>query len=321
MARKSHGKNRRMRARREVHHPYDQCFKSVMNRRLARRARVALERSVHVPPQRIDVAYEPLAPAPELGLELGILGQMMALGSGMLEYFAQCPSPDAVEECLRKRLNYAHERMLAARELGDPVPARPWLWILSAGQPLEALEACGAEPLVGWPAGFWQSRTDAWTRIVVLSELPESPDTLLLRIFGRGRTLVRALTELNDLPEDDELRQAVMPALLAFRGPIMQDLKRTGDMNAAEQVQALYEAWEKRTIRKGLKKGLKEGLKEGLEQGRAEAMRQVLVDLLTQRFGSLPRDASERIQQADTATLERWVGRVLPAASLGDVLA
>jgi hypothetical protein len=320
-----------------MHHPYDQCFKSVMNRRLERRARVALERAVHVPPQRIDVTYEPLSPAPALGLELGILGRMMALGSGMLEYFAQCPSPDAVEECLRKRLNYAHERVLAAQGSGDAVPARPWLWILSAGQPREALKACGAEPLVGWPAGFWQSKWDAWTRIVVLSELPESPDTLLLRVFGRGRTLARAMTELNALPEDDELRMAVMPALLAFREPIMQDLKRTGDMNATEQVQALYEAWEERTLRKGLEQGLErgleqglergleqgldKGLKKGLEQGREEAMRRVLVGLLTQRFGSLPQGASERIQQADTATLERWVGRVLPATSIDDVLA
>jgi hypothetical protein len=38
-------------------------------------------------------------------------------------------------------------------------------------------------------------------------------------------------------------------------------------------------------------------------------------------LGSLPQGVSERIQQADTATLERWVGRVLPAASLDDVLA
>jgi flagellar biosynthesis/type III secretory pathway protein FliH len=88
-------------------------------------------------------------------------------------------------------------------------------------------------------------------------------------------------------------------------------------MNAVEQVQALYEAWEKRTLRKGLKQGLESGLK----QGREEALREVLVGQLTQRFGSLPRAASERIQQADAATLERWVGRVLPAASLDDVLA
>lgn len=96
-------------------------------------------------------------------------------------------------------------------------------------------------------------------------------------------------------------------------------------MNAVEQVQALYEAWEKRTLRKGLKQGrkqgLEQGLEKGLEQGREEALREVLVNLLTQRFGSLPRVASARIQQADTAALERWVGRVLPATSLEDVFA
>ena len=270
---------------------------------------------------------------------------MLTLGPGMLEYFAQYLSADGVEECLRKRLNYAHERRLEAEGNGDAVPARPWLWILSAGQPREALKACGAEPMAGWPAGFWQSRSDGWTRIVVLSELPESPDTLLLRVFGRGRTLVRAIAELNDLPDEDELRVAVLPTLLAFREDIMQDLERTGDMDAAEQVQALYDQWEQRTLRKGreqgleqgmeqgldkglkqgleqgLDRGLKKGLEQGLEQGREEAMRQVLAGLLAQRFGSLPEDASVRIARADTATLVRWVSRVLPAASLDDVLA
>lgn len=129
------------------------------------------------------------------------------------------------------------------------------------------------------------------------------------------------MAELNDLSDDDELRAAVMPALLAFREPIMQDLERTGDMNASEQVQALYEAWEKRTLRKGMKRGLEKGLEKGVEQGRENEARALLVGLLTQRFGSLPEGASERIQHADTATLERWVSRVLPAASLDDVLA
>lgn len=79
-------------------------------------------------------------------------------------------------------------------------------------------------------------------------------------------------------------------------------------MSAYQQVQALYEAWEERTLRKGVKRG------------RAEALRQVLTELLTQRFGSVPDDVSERIRRADTPTLERWVTRVLPAASLDDVL-
>jgi hypothetical protein len=150
-------------------------------------------------------------------------------------------------------------------------------------------------------------------------------------VFGRGRTLARAMTELSELPDDDELRAAAMPPLLAFRKSIVQDLKRTGDMNTAERVQALYEAWEQRALRKGEKLGEKRGVKLGVTRGvklgekrgvkRGEiASRKLLVAFLTLRFGSLPSAVSERIEQADLATLERWGSRVATATSLDDVL-
>jgi predicted secreted protein len=39
------------------------------------------------------------------------------------------------------------------------------------------------------------------------------------------------------------------------------------------------------------------------------------------RFGALPERASERIRQADTPTIERWIEQVLTARTIGDVFA
>ncbi len=55
------------------------------------------------------------------------------------------------------------------------------------------------------------------------------------------------------------------------------------------------------------------------EEGRLEAGRAFLCKLLARRFGVLAPVYHQRIQTADTATLERWTDRVLEAARLEDV--
>jgi hypothetical protein len=74
-------------------------------------------------------------------------------------------------------------------------------------------------------------------------------------------------------------------------------------------------------LKKGLKKGRDEGLKKGLDEGFLRGRRDMLLELLRDRFGELPSTAQARIDMADLAQLSAWTKRVLSAASLDDVLA
>jgi hypothetical protein len=308
-----------------MHHPHDQLFKEMMDATLELMGKVEPERVVHVPPQRIDVAFEPHGRAPALG----VLDRMAALGPCMFEYYARQPSRADVEACLRKRLNYDHERTLRARRRGKPAPASSRLWILSTGRPRVALQAYGAAPMTGWPEGFWQAAMDDRLCCVVLSELPEREDTLSLRLLQRGPGVARALSELDELPETHPLRVRTWPVLVARRAPIMQHLKRIGAMSAFQQAQEIFHKWEQRALQKGRRQGLREGIRQGIEQGveqgvdqgREQEARALLERLVRRRFGRLPRSASARIRQADRATLERWAEQVLTARSIDDVFA
>jgi hypothetical protein len=51
----------------------------------------------------------------------------------------------------------------------------------------------------------------------------------------------------------------------------------------------------------------------------AQGYREMLRNLLQQRFGALPPDIESRLEQADAGTLDAWASRVLTAASLADV--
>jgi hypothetical protein len=64
-----------------------------------------------------------------------------------------------------------------------------------------------------------------------------------------------------------------------------------------------------------MERGREQGLKQGLEQGR----REVLLDLLRERFGSLPNAAVARVTAAGLPELRAWSKRVLTAPGLDDV--
>ena len=68
------------------------------------------------------------------------------------------------------------------------------------------------------------------------------------------------------------------------------------------------------------KKYIALGRDEGRDEGRQAGQRAIVLRLLTKRFGPLPPAALERIEQADTSTLEDWADRLLTADSLDEVL-
>jgi Domain of unknown function (DUF4351) len=237
---------------------------------------------------------------------------MAEAGSSLFECYSDPPSVEDVEACVRKQLVVHQERKLAARRGRQDRPPKPRLWLMSAGRPDAALHAYEARPMPDWPLGFWQARPAARTHWVLVHELPAVPDTLLLRLFGRGSTLAQALGELEALAPDALERRVALPLVLAFRRGISQNDLEDQDMQAYQRLMAVYDDMINEAQEKGLKKGRREGLMEG--------ERAVLVRQLTRRFGPLPRKAAARIRRADQATLERWSDRVLTAGTLDDVL-
>ena len=74
-----------------------------------------------------------------------------------------------------------------------------------------------------------------------------------------------------------------------------------------------------RFIAQGLEQGLEQGIEKGVERGIRQGEAQVLLRLLTLRFGVLPQSAHAQVQSADADTLLRWSERVLTATTLDEV--
>ncbi len=72
---------------------------------------------------------------------------------------------------------------------------------------------------------------------------------------------------------------------------------------------------------RGREEGLAQGRAEGLAQGRAEGWAAVLIEEMTDRFGTLPDDTIQRIRSASLDQLRAWTKRVLRAQTIEEIFA
>ncbi|GAB4528222.1 MAG: hypothetical protein Tsb0020_45450 [Haliangiales bacterium] len=76
-----------------------------------------------------------------------------------------------------------------------------------------------------------------------------------------------------------------------------------------------------RLEKRGYDAGHKQGHEQGHEQGYNEGQLDILLRLLTRRFGPLPASVVQRVSNASADELMQWSERVLDAARLDDIFA
>ena len=232
-----------------------------------------------------------------------------ALQPRMLYEFAHDP-PDVatVASWLVKRDVWFLGLRRAARREKVPLPKLPpTLVALSAGDPVEARRAYRLiEPAA---PGVYEGDPSGTFRLVVISQLPETPDTLRVRTMGAGATLTRAIREVDALPPGAELRRMLMPRVATLRVAL------EGDPSPQAQ-EFVMEA------EKIYKKRLAQQRREGRQEGRQEGLRAAIAQVCEAR--GLRLTATQRAAldaMRDDATLGRWLARATTAADARDVFA
>jgi hypothetical protein len=157
-------------------------------------------------------------------------------------------------------------------------------------------------------------RVSVKAHIIAAHQLAPTKDTLWLRILGKGKIQKRAIDEVLALPIDDPMRNLALKLINQWRISVEQ----SQDLSPDEQEQLMnfspaYIAWEEQT----LQKGRQEGRQEGELRGRQEAAREILLQLLTHKFGSLSAQVVSQIQAIDsTEKLEQLPKALFDAPNL-----
>jgi len=129
--------------------------------------------------------------------------------------------------------------------------------------------------------------------------------------------VIKALAEVLRAPEMEPLRRAFhvwTTGLLKRRTKDTRIIKEIDGIDDIFEERAMAETiyWDEIIFKKGEKKGERKGEKKGAAN--------MLVRLLTRRFGQLPTWAEARLRKAKSAQLEEWSDKVLDAKTLADVL-
>jgi len=97
------------------------------------------------------------------------------------------------------------------------------------------------------------------------------------------------------------------------------DIYSALDDNERERYQTEYPS-EAQAVSTYFQLARQQGREEGRQEGRHEGETLVLLRLLRLKFGEIPDDVRQRIEQADADTLLTWSEHILTAARIEDIL-
>ncbi len=171
-----------------------------------------------------------------------------------------------------QREAHRHQQPLLAENI-------PRLWILTPTASQRIITAFSALNNPDWGEGIYFLAPALTTALIVLHQLPETPETLWLRLLGRGGTRTRAIDELEALSPSHPFKSALPKRTQEERKFIMR-------------LAPLYEQDREAAIQQGEAIGLQK-----------EASKLVLRQL-KRRFGELPPHITETIQKLSVEKLE-----------------
>jgi hypothetical protein len=237
----------------------------------------------------VDLYFAPIAPAMTEPRMLGLLDKI-AVTPCLLEPFRNPPTATEVKDCLLKLLS-VHADVQRRTQRDDEAASDsdlPRLWILASSISRNLVERFAAISSESWPAGVYWLGEALCTALVAINQLPQTEDTLWLRLLGKGATQEQAITEVLALPKGDLRRNRILQLLAGWK--ITLEINNPVDDAERGVLMVLSQAyleWEKATEERGIQEGIQQGIQaerrltlETLFQVRFGAVDEVLMTIL-----------------------------------------
>ncbi|MEP6489923.1 flagellar assembly protein H [Microcoleus vaginatus GB2-A3] len=253
---------------------------------------VNIGRDVSSEVREIDVYFTPSTAIPEYSETLGLLGKM-ANTTAIFEPFRNPANVSEICSCLGKLLDVRGEleRKFRRDNTRYDDAQLPKLWILMPTASKALVDSFNAIPdTENWMQGIYFLGESLRTAIVAIHQLPETPETLWLRILGKGGVQQRAISQLSALAADDPLRIIALELLYRLQSNLVTDAPQKLEPEERELIMAIAPLFQQQiqaAQQQAREEGLEQGLEEGLERGRQEQQRLILENFLQVRFGEL----------------------------------
>ena len=283
---------------------HDRFAKEYLEELLSPMGTVNVGRDVTSEVREIDVYFTPTNAIPEYSETLGLLGKM-ANTTAIFEPFRNPANVSEICSCLGKLLDVRGEleRKFRRENTRYDDGELPKLWILMPTASKSLVDSFNAIPdTENWMQGIYFFGESLRTAIVAIHQLPETPETLWLRILGKGGVQQRAISQLSALATDDPLRIIALELLYRLQSNLVTDAPQELEPEERELIMTIAPLFQQEIqaarqqareegleegLEQGLERGLEQGLEQGLERGRQEQQRLILENFLQVRFGEL----------------------------------
>lgn len=245
----------------------------------------------------VDVWFVPNSDAAQAA-DLGLLGRMVQ-HSCLLEPYRNVPTRTDVRVSVMKLVWIQEDERRKAQkdELSDD--ELPRLWILAATTSKPLLEEAEGKVKPDWLPGVYFMAGILKTAIIAIDQLPETEETLWLRVLGRGETQARAIREVLNLPPNHPRRDAILRLLISWKVKI--DLGEIENFSGQEAIMAFSEAfleWEQQTIERLRRRVLQEVRQEVRQEVSQEVRQEVLQEVRQEVLQEVRQEVSQEERQA-----------------------
>jgi hypothetical protein len=274
---------------RQIH---DQFGKELLAELVQPLGQVNTNQEIHAETYHADLGFIPSPTAKSESFQkLGLLGQMVRT-SCLLEYFWKPPTLAEVRGGLVKLFTWhgslqrvAKSERGAAATKRKPKPLTedelPRLWIVTTTIPklfFTQLPLTLNLPVPEWGEGVYLTEALFKTAIVAIDLLPLTPETVWLRLLGRGETQEQAVETVLAWVKTDPSLSNVLEII--YKWCTLLDTKPHLTETEKELLMNLSEAYQ-------------EARQQAVQQGRLEMQRALVENLLKSRFGKVDRSLSK----------------------------
>lgn len=264
---------------------FDQFSKQYLEEFLSPYGTVEISREVLGEPLFVDVFFMPAAPAASIAQDLGLLGRI-AQTPCLIEPFRNSPTLAEVRNCLQKLFHVHGDMNRRAKQEKKSLSESelPTLWILVTSASKTLLSKANVIEDKSWPTGVYFISELVKTAIVSINQIPQTEDTLWLRILGRGETQQQALTEVLSFNQSDPKRLSILKLLATWK----INLELSGEL---EQEQ-------------GLTMVLSQAYLEWEQQTELRGKQSLVLRLLNRRVGVIEPDTEAKVRVLSLSKLE-----------------
>lgn len=288
--------------------PHDQFAKDLLETLLSPFGEVQTAKTIDAQVREIDVYFTPAANIPP-DSPLGLLHKLAATPA-TFEPFRKAVNIGEVRSCIAKLIELQNELTRQAKRDSKPKLTEAdltQLWILTPTLSAEKLTDFGAiKDVESWGEGVYLLPKSFKTGIVVIHQLPETRDTLWLRILGRDNVQIRAIGEIVRLPADSPYRQNALELFSNLK--IVLENKQN---KATEETELLM----------NLSPLYLEQIDIATQKGRNEGEKSLVVRMLTRKLGTLDPNSIDTINNLDLEAIESLGDALLDFNSIDDLTA